>query len=377
MVFCRKVSDTLRDSVFQGLKDIIYDWGLKDEFKVLESQMDITCIRNGNMLISHGLDKPEKLKSISNPTHVLAEEMTEISFKDFAFLQSILRTEKAKTQFWGLFNPEFNFWGRDYFFSDGENNRIPLGEVPAKTHDTLIFKSTFEDNPFINVSEYKAKLVELSAGDQNYLTVWIDGDWGVETVGDPFCLTFDKAKHVGKTTWQRNLETVLSFDFNVNPITCGVFQHSGNSIWGIECIKLANSNIYAICEQVKLKYPGAFFIVTGDATGRNTSALVRDDLNYYTIIKSELSLSNAQLKVGTINPIIKENRVLVNSAFQKLDITLDPVMCKDLIFDLTYVSVDDIGNIDKGDRNNPKKRADMLDLWRYYLNAFHKSILKF
>ena len=376
LIYCRKVQDTLRESVFQGLKDIISGWKIEHEFKILETSMDIIHIGTGNMLISHGLDKPDKLKSISDPTHVLVEEMTEITFADYAFLQSVLRTSKARTQFWGLFNPEHNFWGRDFFFADPESQVIPLGEVPAKTADTLILKASFEQNRFIDGAAYKSKLLILSAGDKNYETVWIDGNWGVETVDDPFCLAFDQAKHVGKTAWKRNLETFLSFDFNVNPITCGVYQHGERWIRGIESIKLEKSDIYKLCDHILAKYTGAMFIVTGDATGKNTSAMVQDGINYYTIIKAKLNLTNNQLRVHSVNPPIQENRVLVNSAFKQLDIIFDKDLCRDLIFDCTYVSVDDLGKIDKGSRSNPKKRADHLDHWRYYLNTFHKSVLK-
>jgi hypothetical protein len=377
LIFCRKVQETIRESVFQMIKDVINEWGLTEEFKILESSMDFVHLRTGNMMISHGLDKPEKLKSIADPTHVLVEEMTEITFADYAFLQSVLRTSKAKTQFWGLFNPEFNFWGREYFFQDHEGSRIPLGEVESKQDGTLILKTSFEQNPYIDVEAYKNKLIELSAGDRNYLTVWVDGDWGIETVDDPFVLTFVPEKHVGVTVWQKQLETYLSFDFNVNPITCGVYQHLGNKIWCVESIKLVKSDIYRLCDHVITKYPQALFVVTGDATGRNTSALVQDGINYYTIIKSKLNLGDSQIRVHTVNPKIEENRVLVNSAFKMMDILIDKDNCKDLIFDLTYVAVDDVGKIDKGSRTNPKKRADHLDHFRYYLNTFHKQILKF
>lgn len=376
LIYCRKVQENIRESIFQGLKDVINEWNLTAEFKILESSMDFVHLPTGNMMISHGLDKPEKLKSIADPTHVLVEEMTEITFADYAFLQSVLRTSKARTQFWGLFNPEHNFWGRDYFFKFPDEQNIPLGEVESNDDDTLIVKATFEQNPFIDREAYKAKLIQLSAGDQNYLTVWVDGNWGVETVDDPFCLTYDSNKHVGTTIWQPQLETYLSFDFNVNPITCGVYQHGDNWIHGIRSIKLANSNIYNLCEYITAMYNGAFFIITGDATGRNTSAMVQDGINYYTIIKNKLDVTLNQIKVHTINPPIQENRVPVNSVFKQMDVVLDKENCKDLIFDCTYVAVDSVGKIDKGSRANPKKRADHLDHWRYYLNTFHKSILK-
>ena len=118
------------------------------------------------------------------------------------------------------------------------------------------------------------------------------------------------------------------------------------------------------------------FLVTGDATGRNTNALVQDNMNYYTVIKQKLGLGPAQIKTPTVNPPIHENRVLVNTVLLKANVSMHPEKCKDLIFDCKNVSVNDLGKIDKGDRSNPKKRADHLDHFRYYLNTFHKHLLK-
>lgn len=202
------------------------------------------------------------------------------------------------------------------------------------------------------------------------------GKWGNIQVGDPFCLTFDRSKHVAKTTVNGKYELYLSFDFNVNPITCQVRQFYNNHYYGIESIKLDSSDIYKLCDYINLKYKGCFFIVTGDATGKNTSALVQDGINYYTVIKAKLNLSIGQLKVPTINPKVKDNRVLVNAFFTYTNCSFDPDNCKGLIFDLENVSVNDLGEIDKGDRSNPRKRADHLDGFRYDLNTFFKNILK-
>src|SRR5690606_10424545 len=147
-------------------------------------------------------------------------------------------------------------------------------------------------------------------------------------------------------------------------------------IYGIENIKLDNSDIYKLCDYITDRYGGCLFVVTGDATGQNTSALVQDGINYYTVIKSKLRLSNGQIRVPTVNPKVKENRVLVNAVFVQKKVLLDAAKCKGLIYDLENVSVTDVGDIDKGDRKNPKKRADHLDNFRYYCNTFHKHVLK-
>jgi hypothetical protein len=131
-----------------------------------------------------------------------------------------------------------------------------------------------------------------------------------------------------------------------------------------------------LCDYINAKYSGCMFIVTGDATGKSSTALVQDNLNYYTVIKSKLNLVSSQLKVPAINPTLTENRVLVNSVLHNYRVTLDKENCKGLIFDLTHAQVLADGSLDKTDRHDPTKQLDALDCFRYYLNTFHRRTLK-
>ena len=144
----------------------------------------------------------------------------------------------------------------------------------------------------------------------------------------------------------------------------------------IEQVKLQNSNIYDLCDYIKAKYGNRLLVVTGDATGRNSSALVKDNLNYFKIIKAQLALGDRQMRQPVSNPALIENRVLVNSAFHHMDISIDPVNCKALIFDLEHAMVLPDGSLDKTDRKDPTKQLDAIDCARYYLNTFFKHILK-
>lgn len=337
------------------------------------------------------MDDPGRLKSISNPSHAWAEEMNQFDQDDFIVLMTSLRYNKGKCKVWSSFNPECDgdyseFWLYKIFFSSNEKMFVSTWtlDLPKSPQypdgKTIEYKyqsthTTYKDNKYCR-GERIIFLEQLEKIDPYYYMVFTLGEWGNRKITDPFCYTFSKEKHIGKTELNRQLEVVLSFDFNVNPITCGVYQHSGNRIWNVESIKLDNSDIYKLCDHIRSKYTGCLLLVTGDATGRNTVALVEDGINYYTIIKSKLSLAQPQLKTPSINPKVKENRVLVNAVFHTMDVKFDEQNSKGLIFDCTNVSVNDVGEIEKGDRKNPKKRADHLDNWRYYLNTFHKHVLK-
>lgn len=406
-VMVKKTAESIKDSQWQTIKDIVEEWGLSSLFRFKIAPLSIECV-NGNRFIARGCDDAGNLKSIKDPTDVWYEEGNQLSRTDFITVATTLRSNKARTQQWFSFNPETDedfeeFWLYKTFFDKKDINIYQSFtstwsvDIPAHSHtDNVTGKVTFtaakqvdfnysstwttyHDNPYCK-PERAAFLEQLAILDPYYYKVYTLGQWGNRKITDPFCLSYSKEKHVGITSLRRDLEVCLSFDFNKNPITCGVYQHEGTgemtNIWNVEAIKLENSDIYKLCEYINSAYAGCIFLVTGDATGKGSTALVEDGINYYTVIKSKLNLGQAQLKVPTQNPRVRENRMLVNAVFHICKVLFDKARSKGLIFDCENVSVNDVGDIEKGDRSNPKKRADHLDNWRYYLNTFHKHVLK-
>lgn len=394
-ILVRKVANTIKDSQWQQIKDICEEWGVDHLFNFKEHPLEIICC-NGNKFLARGMDEPAKLKSVSNPSHCWAEEMNQLDKDDFIVILTSLRYNGGKVKTWCSFNPECDgdfqeFWLYKMFFENHHSKMYGTftgqWEHTMKKHGfgkpkTIFFVyrctwTTYHDNPYCR-DERIVFLEQMAELDSYYATVFTNGKWGNRKVTDPFCYCFDEKLHIGNAKIELGLELILSFDFNVNPITCGVYQYDPNKniIYCIESIKLENSNIYALCDYIKVHYSNYLLLVTGDATGHNSSALVKDDLNYYKIIKLELGLMESQMKEPSINPPITENRVLVNSVFKKVAVILDAEKAKDLIYDCKNVTVNDVGKIDKGDRSNPKKRADHLDHFRYYLNSFHKWVLK-
>lgn len=384
----KKTGNSIQESQWQTIKDIVEEWHLSSLFVFKKSPLSIECV-NGNKFLARGCDDAANIKSIKDPTDVWYEEMNQLELTDFITIASTLRSNKVAIEQWGSFNPEAvgdfeEFWIYKTFFAGKEDIYhnftstwtidLPAGETYDFTYTST--HTTWLHNPHVKPAR-KAFLLQLATIDPYYYKVFTLGHWGNVQVGDRFCFTFDREKHCAPTVLNRQQEVRLSFDFNVNPITCQVFQFYDNTLYGLESIKLDQSDIHKLCDHILAAYPGCLFQITGDATGRNTSALVQDGINYYTVIKTKLNLSIGQLaKVPTVNPKVKENRVLTNASFTLMKTVLDPVKCKGLVFDLENVSVDDMGEIDKGDRANPKKRADHLDGYRYLITAFHKNILK-
>jgi phage terminase large subunit len=196
----------------------------------------------------------------------------------------------------------------------------------------------------------------------------------VDIVDKPFAYAFDYDKHVKPCYYNEEYEIYLSFDFNRDPITCICTQIIDGQTNVFKEYKLRNSNIYELTEKIRNDFPTSVFLVTGDATGKSSSAMVKDSINYYTIIMRQLNIVKGQLKVPSVNPSIEQNRSLLNSVLQHGNVSIDP-SCEGLIFDLRYVQVDEVGKLIK-DRSSESAKADLLDCLRYQFNLTHKNFVK-
>lgn len=238
----------------------------------------------------------------------------------------------------------------------GNKNYFKFLFDQEKTKDNWkSFQMPTSTNPYISkeeLEEIKSQFDDIT-WQQEFLAIFVD------YTGRPFAYSFDKTKHVRdfKLPVQK-YPLYLSFDFNIDPITCLVCQHNETKIRIHDEFRLQNSDIYKLCDAIKQKYPGFYYLVTGDASGKNSSAMVRDKINYYVIIKEELGLAHNQLRVPKANPKISNSRVLTNSILAKHpDMAIHP-RCIFLGEDLQFVEVGDNGEIDK---TKDKHLSHLLD----------------
>lgn len=360
----RKVGTTLKDSVIPLFtQDIIAAWGLTSDFEFNKSDKELTNKVNGSQFLFRGLDDPEKIKSIQGITRIFIEEMSELEEADFDQLDLRLRGKHSGLQIVGCFNPVSEYsWIKRRFF----DNPDP---------DATIFETTYRDNKYLDEA-YIKRLNNLVNTNPLYYQIYVLNEWGVEDKSNKFAYAYDPKIHSVNVTIDPNSYVYFSFDFNVDPITCMVAQEVGDETRVVEMVKLPDSNIYNLCDYLKAGYGNLIPIITGDATGRNTSALVRDKLNYYVVIRDQLNLSEGQIRVPTVNPPLVENKVHVNAVLRNKKVLIDPVNAKALHYDLMYVKVDEDNKMIKSDRNDEKQQADALDCFRYYVNEFHKDVLE-
>lgn len=271
-----------------------------------------------------------------------------------------------------------DYQGDAYIMSrpKGKNNPFYLIEEKHRPFDNwAFFHFTSYDNctdvgGYLQRSEIEEAKLQLDDINfrQEYLAEYVDAN------DRPFLYAFDEKKHViPEYTPNPHLPLIFAWDFNREPMTCLVAQQV--DIWTVYAfaeISLDGSTP-EVCERILSDYPGWMYNmdVTGDATGRNRSALVKGNLNHYRIMKDMLSLTDDQIRVPKQNLALSDSRVLCNSVLKNAK-TYITANCKNTIKDLTMAMVDDEGDLIK----NQTFPCHRLDGWRYLQAECYKDFLK-
>ena len=349
---------------------------------------------NSQIIVFKGIDSEGKIKGIEGFKYILLDELDHYTEEEFMQANLSLRGMENQKIF-ATWNPvDENIWIKKYI------DRLQWDELPltikgnkhatldatafvrkSKDGKTLLIKTTYLDNKWIVgengygardqnlIDEYE----QLKTIDPNSYNVNVLGEWGVRDKSNKFAFAFEASKHVGSVEYNPDYLIWLSFDFNVNPISCTAFQYYDDMLRAVKCFKIDNSNIYELCKLIASYFPDAMFKVTGDASGTSRSAMVADNVNYYTIIKDELGLIWSQFNIPSVNPRIEENQVKVNAVLYAGLFIADSENCKELIYDLTYVEIDENKKIIK-DRTAESKKSDFLDHFRYICNIIWHNI---
>lgn len=190
----------------------------------------------------------------------------------------------------------------------------------------------------------------------------------VDHAESPFLYAFDEKEHVIESYEPNiNLPLLLSFDFNVSPMTAVVAQ-SGQirELIIFDEFVLKNSSTPELCDKIKAKYPdwAGRIYVTGDASGNARNALAAGGLNHYKIIKKALTVRDNQFKVRSKNLSHVNSRVLCNSVIQNANFRITK-NCRNAITDMIYASADSEGGLVKTtDQGN-----HLTDCIRYIIDA--------
>lgn len=341
-ILYRKVYSTIKESQYQTIKDIIYDYGLQDLFKFNENPLAITYLPNGNKFLCRGGDDPKKLKSIKDPTGVWYEEEIP-SEADFITITTSIRTTKAYyLQECFTINPEVEgdytqhwFWKR---FFKGQNNKTFSAKTTVEfrlgndtvTHDLTYtcHHSTYIHNRWIPIS-FMAFLAQLQVTNEYYYTIYALGMWGNKRTDGQFYKLFSYARNCvanGVTDtgqpelYNNTIALHVTFDFNLHPfVTLLVHQVVGKTATQIDEICLPTPNNYTnlACREFARRYAShtAGLFVYGDPNGRKEDSAGEKGHNNYKVIQQELAKFRPQLRVFSAAPSVTMRGQFINTVF--------------------------------------------------------------
>lgn len=365
VMFVRKVANTLKNSCFKLIKEILSNegWIAGKHYKVNKTDKSFE-FPNGSTFIMVGMDDPEKIKSIAGVTRILIEEGSQLTFEDFTQIDLRIRGIDIKHPSITInFNPiDIDHWLKSRFFD-------------IDSEDILIIESDYRDNPFLDES-YKKMLFNLKDIDPLYYDIYVLNKWGTPKTDFTFAYEFDESKHVFDDEEVEVIEgydLLLWYDFNISN-TVLIIQEIDNQIRICDSFHLKNG-IEELCARLLVKYPDYYYIVGGDSSGNHRNAMVEGNVTNYEVIKSVMDLSNRQFQVQSANPSHKASRTVTNFLFRHFDIRIARNRCKELILDLNRVEVDKRGKLDTFKLANPK-RTHWLDPLRYYFHVRHLDKLR-
>ena len=363
----RKVGDTVEESIFAEITAAIETRGATDEFKVNKTKHSFLHHPTGNQILCKGLDDVAKMKSVKGITSMWLEEATEFEENDLDQLNLRIRGKKKNyVQYILSFNPiDELHWLKKRF-------------IDRKDEDTTVLVTTYLDNEYLTEEDIQ-QLLKLASRNQLYFDVYVLAKWGVVVKSDKFLYAFDNQKHV-IDSYEPNphLPILVSFDFNVSPMTCIVAQNHEERTVIFDEFRLPVGSTEEMAEMVLAKYNAWLnnIDVTGDATGRNREKATRGNINQYMVIKEVLRLMDRDIRVPSKNPELKDSRVLCNSVLQHAEFFVTK-NCEYTITDLVYASVKFNPMTKKMDviKTEDEKR-DFFDNGRYIIHCCYPDFIK-
>lgn len=372
-VLVRNIGDTIRNSQFRVICDIIEKHDLGHLITINESRLEFHCPRTGNSIISRGLRKSKKtdtavFKSIADPTHVWIEEAEEIDEEDFNKIDGSVRKKGAGCQIRLTYNTNIE---PDHWL------RVKWHE--PKRDDAFYLFTTYRDNIDNLDLDYITSRESMRDRDPERYAVEVLGQWGTKQITRPFAVQYNPTKHRKECQFQSGRIIHISFDFNIDPFAI-IFAHIWRDREGMHYhifdeMNIQGGTLHEGCQQIRVKYGQwrHLFHVTGDYSGTARNMAAPDKSSHYHYIRQTLGLRDTQFELRP-NPTHKNSHEHCNFILAHAhDFRVDP-SCVNTERDLRTVEINSDQSIIKSDRKSDAQRADHLDAFRYLCNTreFHE-----
>lgn len=212
-IVARRYQNTLRDSIYVGLKSAVNRLGVQSLWKFTTSPMEGTYLPTGQKILFRGFDDPLKLTSIQlekgTITHLLVEEAYELESRDkldtvTEAMRGIIDDKEAYRQVVLIFNPwSENHWLKREFFD-------------KEDEDVFTLTTTYKNNEFLDVQTMQ-RYEKLYTTNPRRARIVCDGDWGVAEGLVFENISFEYFDILEKLKMQLPLLIGLDFGFEHDP----------------------------------------------------------------------------------------------------------------------------------------------------------------
>jgi hypothetical protein len=342
------------------------EWGVKPFTKLSNSR--IITWRSGSYTLVSGLDRFNYIRG-AEFDYALIDEFRDLKFSE---VWKVLKGRMRGRTFKSLGKLQQMFW-----VSTPPDNVKELKKHIEKDGVHFIQGTTL-DNKINLPKEYIKSL-------SNYDSVTYDREVLGKIVDSKnenlFAYNFDEGHHaidfrkydIELSELDNSLPLKLSFDFNVDPVTCVVGQSNDTCIRIFKSFSVSNSDTEGLCDKILAWLPNKPWRiwVTGDRNGFNRGT--SSSRNDYQIIMDKLRISEYGLMAPRVNPSHRDSQTLVNSLLQNFDVAIHAPECAELVEDLKYVTM--VENSKKPEIDKKKHGAHSLDNFRYFCNTWHGDFL--
>jgi phage terminase large subunit len=387
---------TIKNDVSEIIDNILKISPLDTIYKKLEFEFRTIF---GNSIQMRGLDSSGKIKGLKGYKKVYLDELDQFTFDDWKELNRRLRGD-TNQQIIASWNPvNENHWIKKNFIDKISWTDLPkiVDDNPYSQLDensfvrisedgrTILIKTVYSDNKWvvggnINGKEYgrvdNQVIADFDEMKEIYpydYQVYGLGEWGVIRPEQPYLNNYDDDIHFPNQSFEilPDVPTWLSFDFNHNPATGGLYQ----VVKGLGVIRVReytqNGGTRMLCQKIKMdpdfeNVDKLLLSITGDSSG-NSYTSTGGDVNDYDVIKEELEVGDYQLvNTGGVNARHVYSRRVNDEFLYRVPFYMDK-SCTELRKDMQMAKEDDHGKLYK-DRAKGYS-MDHMDNHRYFIHA--------
>lgn len=184
----------------------------------------------------------------------------------------------------------------------------------------LVHSTSTRDNMANLPEEYLSRLEQIY--DEKSALRYIDGEWVSLSFGVCY-YNYNAERNDSHMEYTGTERLKLSFDFNVDPMTLGIFQRHGRELHQIDEIVIRNSNIQEVMEELYNRY-GDKKILGIDIYGDRSGLSRQQNSNLTLYMEIERFLNNKfpgvdiDMNVPRQNPGVRNRVEATNSCFKNL-----------------------------------------------------------